>query len=296
MFIFILALLGLQFGSANAVIAQTVAKVIGIQDSATLQRSGRRQPLVRNANLESGDRIRTDENGEVQIVFVDRTRVIIGPSSDFHVKDVKISAAKKASKFAVRALGGSFRFLSGDSPKKTYEIKTPSVTMGIRGTEFDFVVASRRQTRVVTFSGEVQVCNRRNRCARLIGGCSLVSVQRSNFDVPKTEDDRLDILARNFPFLARQTTYPRNFQVGTESCGDVEAAVKAVAEKKAAVPVAPVKSKKTRERYVFEGAGEPDAAPEPSAPEPAPSAPEPAPEPPAAEPEPQSYDEAADEA
>lgn len=278
--------LGLFFVVPQNLYAQTVAKVVGLQNAATLQRGLKRSALVRNFDLMSGDRIRTDETGQVQVVFVDRTRVVIGPNSDFHVKDVKISTGKKASKFVVRALRGSFRFLSGDSAKETYEIKTPSVTMGIRGTDFDFVVASRRQTRVVAFDGEVQVCNRRNRCARLVGGCALVSVQQRQFDLPETAEDRVGILARNFPFVVNQGRFPGNFQVETGACGDVETAVRALRVQQA-TPAQPAGTL-IFERRENTSPSLSNDAPAPAAPAPAPAAPPQA--------EPQEYNEAADEA
>ncbi len=213
---------------ASAAEAQTVAKVVGVTEKATLQRGGKRIALSRNVDLQSGDKITTNATGEVQIVFLDRSRVLIGPGSVFRVQNVKISSGKKASKFAVRALGGSFRFLSGDSDKKVYEIKTPSVTMGIRGTEFDFIVASRSNTRVVTYTGEVQVCNRRNRCARVIGGCGFVTAERSRLKRPETAEARLEQLATDFPFVANQSRFASRFRVQTHGCGDVESAVEAV--------------------------------------------------------------------
>lgn len=207
--------------------AQVVAKVVAVSENASLKRGNKRYKVTRNFALESGDTIRTDKKGQVQIVFVDRTRVLIGPSSNFQVEDVQVSSTKKASKFAVRALGGSFRFLSGDSKKEVYQIKTPSVTMGIRGTEFDFVT-SRRRTRVVAFSGEVELCNRRSRCERITGGCDLTSADRTRFQSPKDQKERLDLLAREFPLIGQQARFRSDFRVPTSSCGDVEQAIKAV--------------------------------------------------------------------
>ena len=69
--------LGLVLGSPQSLNAQTVAKVVGLQNAATLQRGLKRSALARNFDLMSGDRIRTDETGQVQVVFVDRTRVVL---------------------------------------------------------------------------------------------------------------------------------------------------------------------------------------------------------------------------
>ena len=179
----VLCLLSGVFAAPN-VHADVVARVLATKDSAVVKRGAQQLKAVKNFALETGDKILTNASGEVQILFADRTRILVGPASEFHVQNVKMTSKNKARKFAVRALSGSFRFLSGDSKKQAYKIKTPSVTMGIRGTEFDFVVPTRSQTRVVAFSGQVQVCNRRNSCSYITGGCDLTTVVRSKFYNP----------------------------------------------------------------------------------------------------------------
>ena len=265
--------------TGTSAFADVVARVLAVSDDATLRRGAKSVKLVKNFGLESGDKISTSASGEVQIVFVDRTRILVGPNSEFHVQNVKMTKSNKARKFAVRALGGSFRFLSGDSKKSAYKIRTPSVTMGIRGTEFDFVVPNRTRTRVVAFSGQVQVCNKRNACSSVRGGCELTSVFRSRFFEPKTNDDRLTLLATEFPLVTNQSRYNRDFRVQVEECGGVEAATKAVRSSVTARPKA-VEVEITKAAQI-DNSGEifGDSTPEPE--------PEAAPEP--------TYDESADE-
>ena len=233
----VLCLLSGVFAAPN-VHADVVARVLATKDSAVVKRGSQQLKAVKNFALETGDKILTNASGEVQILFADRTRILVGPASEFHVQNVKMTSKNKARKFAVRALSGSFRFLSGDSKKQAYKIKTPSVTMGIRGTEFDFVVPTRSQTRVVAFSGQVQVCNRRNSCSYITGGCDLTTVVRSKFYNPKTNADRLTLLATEFPLVADQRRYNRDFRVNTDECGGVQEAVNAVRSRTTATPKA----------------------------------------------------------
>lgn len=201
--------------------AQVIAKVTGINENATVSRSGARQALRRNAGLQVGDIITTDATGSVQIAFVDRTRMVVGPASQLEVEDITLSSAKKASKFTVKALGGTYRFLSGNSPKQAYSLKTPTATMGIRGTEFDFSVDRRRLTNLVTFSGEVRVCNRINRCIRVSGGCAVVQIRRARVQQPETEDEKKELLRNNFPYVVSQQQLANEFRVQTGPCGEV---------------------------------------------------------------------------
>lgn len=262
---------------ASNAYADVVARVLAITESAFVERGSLRLRVVKNLALETGDKLLTNQSGEVQILFADRTRVLVGPASEFHVQNVKMTSKNKARKFAVRALSGSFRFLSGDSKKQAYKIKTPSVTMGIRGTEFDFVVPSRAQTRVVAFSGQVQVCNRRNSCSNITGGCDLTTVVRSKFYNPKTNADRLTLLATEFPLVADQRRYSRDFRVNTDECGGVQEAVNAVRSKATARPKA-VEVERPAVAVQSDAEIRSDTGLAPSAPEPEPD-----------------YDEAADE-
>ena len=68
-----------------------------------------------------------------------------------------VRADGTAGKFAVNALAGTFRFLTGNSEKSAYQIITPTGTLGVRGTKFDFTVDPRTgQTKVVLFEGQVK--------------------------------------------------------------------------------------------------------------------------------------------
>ena len=68
-----------------------------------------------------------------------------------------------ARKISINAVRGAFRFITGNSPKDAYSITTPTATIGVRGTEFDFNVDPRDgTTRVVQFEGKTRgICNRR---------------------------------------------------------------------------------------------------------------------------------------
>jgi hypothetical protein len=124
--------------------AQVVGKVTNIAQGATVTQLKVTKKLALKSNISTGDLLKTDATGHLQIAFADRTRIVVGPSSELLIEDVTLSGGKKASRFAVQALGGTFRFLSGRSPKPAYVLRTPTATMGIRGTEFDFSVDNRR--------------------------------------------------------------------------------------------------------------------------------------------------------
>lgn len=95
-----------------------------------------------------GDEVRTDGVGEAQLLFEDGTRMVVGPNSSLVLDEFVFRSQAQENSFAVRALGGTFRFISGEQPKDSYLIQTPSATIGVRGTVFDFSVTP-QQTDVI---------------------------------------------------------------------------------------------------------------------------------------------------
>src|SRR5690606_42119301 len=83
-----------------------------------------------------GDRVVTGPSGQVQILFSDRTELVVGPRSALLIEDYLLRNDGSAGKFAINALSGTFRFVTGGAPKDSYVIKTPTGTIGVRGTAF----------------------------------------------------------------------------------------------------------------------------------------------------------------
>ena len=213
--------------------AQVVGKVTNVAQGATVTQREVTRKLSLKSNISSGDLLTTDATGQLQIVFVDRTRIVIGPSSELLIEDVTLSGGKKASRFAVQAIGGTFRFLSGGSSKPAYEVRTPTATMGVRGTEFDFAIDNRRLTNLVTFSGQVRICTRNNRCALVSGGCAVVTAKRRSIKQPRDDEAKKSILRDSFPYVISQESLDPSFRVQVERCGEVGAKI---ATKKPAAP------------------------------------------------------------
>ncbi len=202
--------------------AQQVAVVIAAKQGAeVITASGTRQ-LERSDSLQNGDVIQTNGSGTVQIAFRDKTRMVVGPESRFVIDDVDLGAGEKARTFAIDAVSGTFRFLSGQSEKQVYSISTPTATMGIRGTQFDFTVTEGEGTSLVTFRGEVRICSNRNRCARASGGCAAVGTRLSgDLVVPADRIERDELILSEFPFIISQQILRPSFRSSTRSCGRI---------------------------------------------------------------------------
>jgi len=87
-----------------------------------------RDPIIRNAELATADR------GALEVTFLDGSRLTMGQNSRLTVDEYVYSGPGGAGRQTIRYGKGVFRFLSGSIPKDQVQVKTPTVTIGIRGT------------------------------------------------------------------------------------------------------------------------------------------------------------------
>lgn len=97
--------------------------------------------------------IETDDESAVEIKFSDGSKLTVGENAKV-VIDAYVYSPGGESSHAITLTKGAFRFLSGSIPKERVSIKTPTVTIGIRGTELVFDVADDGETEMSTVAGE----------------------------------------------------------------------------------------------------------------------------------------------
>ena len=210
------------FQVPSTVLGQVSGQVVDVRSPAQLVSRGVAKNIARNSKVSSGDLIRTGASGQVQLLFLDETKIVVGPNSTLRIDETLFRPNGKARKFATSALGGTFRFMSGNSPMRVYQIATPTATMGIRGTEFDFTVTTVRATDLLVFIGSVQLCNANRRCVAVPSGCQLVAVQGDgSFSQPQTVAQKRQMLEARFPLLRAQSNLQPQFRTSTEGCDRV---------------------------------------------------------------------------
>jgi hypothetical protein len=126
--------------------------------------------LVAGDGLKIGETVVTDARGLVQIKFSDETELVVGPNSELLLEDYLLRNDGSVGKLAINALSGSFRFVTGQSNKDDYSIKTPTGTIGIRGTAFDFAVEAVK-TRMLMYHGTSTLCGEGNSCVTMQQTC-----------------------------------------------------------------------------------------------------------------------------
>ncbi|MBS0530175.1 MAG: FecR domain-containing protein, partial [Proteobacteria bacterium] len=80
------------------------------------------------------ERIQTKANGSVQLLFLDKTSMTIGPNSDLTIDEYVYDPNANTGKLAATLSKGALRFVGGQiSHNGDAEIKTASAVIGIRG-------------------------------------------------------------------------------------------------------------------------------------------------------------------
>jgi hypothetical protein len=125
--------------------------------------------------LKIGDRvfqeqqIRTGADSAAQLLFLDETALTVGPNSQLVLDKAVFDPDKRVGELSVRAVTGAFRFISGSSPSGSYTIKTPSGTIGVRGTWFVFLIQN-DIIHIMVRHGLVRFCNIAGQCLNVLAG------------------------------------------------------------------------------------------------------------------------------
>ncbi|MGI9395473.1 MAG: FecR family protein [Boseongicola sp.] len=209
----------LMFALGPGPVLASIGTVVDVRPGATLTAGGSKQRIKAGMKIDSGDLIETDSKGIVQLVFKDDTKIAVGPNASMIVDASMMRGSKRARNFAVKALGGSFRFISGKSDSSAYSISTPNATMGIRGTAFDFWVDGNSQTAIALLEGQVRMCESGGGCAVISGRCSLVTAVQGRAIVRQTEvKPAAQILVAGFPFILSQRSLKKQLWAESGGC------------------------------------------------------------------------------
>lgn len=193
-------------GPAQA--ADPIGKVVAAAGSPT----GSGRALSPGVPIFESDKVVTG-GGNVQILFIDDTKLVVGPNSTLVIDRFLMRGGNRAQKFSVDALRGTFRFISGKSAKNAYDIKTANATIGIRGTAFDF--SSGGETLVAVFEGGVRLCAS-GTCESIPEGCGVGRARRN--DVDQLGGRSKSQALRSLPYIINQGSLNRPFRVNTRSC------------------------------------------------------------------------------
>jgi len=196
-----------------------IGEVLGAKPGASITSDGSVRDVTAGMQVNSGDVIRTDAEGVVQLLFADNTKIAVGPNSEVTLDVSMMRGQQQANSFVMNAIGGSFRFISGDSNSEAYKINTVSATMGIRGTIFDFWIGADDRTLLAILSGAVDLCALTNTCTEVTGACDVGYADTGgNAGGLFVKDQVAAVLIEGFPFILSQAGLARPLRANVESC------------------------------------------------------------------------------
>ena len=135
----ITALLLAACAAAPAVAAEPAGSVKRVQGRALAIRAGQQIPLTVGTPLEAHDRIVTGADALLGITLRDETLLSIGPRSDISLESYAFDQDSHRGNFVASIARGAMYMVTGLIARRNRDsvaVKTPTVTIGIRGTEF----------------------------------------------------------------------------------------------------------------------------------------------------------------
>jgi hypothetical protein len=209
-----LVAMALATGTAPAVAQDPLGTAVAVRPTAQGELGGTRVTLVDGNALFQGQTIATDTTGEVQILFADNTRMVVGPNSTLIIETYLLQNANTVANLTVNALGGSFRFISGNSPPQNYNINTPTGTIGMRGTQLDFTVDPvEGLVYIIVYEGQVFFCNLAGVCVDLEARCQVGVMGNALAEVIAQQRPRFAISRAEFMYAVSQWRLLDPFQV-----------------------------------------------------------------------------------
>jgi hypothetical protein len=127
-----LALIGGQAWAQDA-----IGSITKVDPSATIETKGATTPAVIDitSKVSMADIVRTDVNGFVKIQFRDGSELTVNPGSNVTIDEYVYDPSTNGGKLVMSVGVGVARFVSGNMKKDNIKIKTPTATMGLRGTD-----------------------------------------------------------------------------------------------------------------------------------------------------------------
>ncbi len=102
--------------------------------TVTAEMDGDVRRLAPGENVRQNELIETADASASEIVFLDHTKVAVGPNTRLTLDSFVFDPDPARGRFEVTTDKGVFRFDSGNLANESYVIRTPTVTIGVGGT------------------------------------------------------------------------------------------------------------------------------------------------------------------
>jgi hypothetical protein len=200
--------------SPAALAANSIGKVAAVLGTPSASGPGGDRKLTAGVAVYEHDTIKVGNAGNAQIILNDNTRIVVGPGSTLELNKFLMRGGNTAQKVSINALRGTFRFITGNSKKSAYDIKTSSATIGIRGTGFDFWVHG--QTGLALLQGHASLCSNGN-CVDLNPTCEVGRAGGGSASI-LSRATQGQFIRTNLPYILNQASLRTQFHLPVNVC------------------------------------------------------------------------------
>ncbi len=194
--------------SPAAAATPEIGDTVAVKNEVTAETPDAKRKLEKGAKVFQDEILVTSDTATAEIELLDNTKLAVGSSARIVLDKFVYDANAAPGSISINLSKGAFRFITGASPKAAYEIKTPTATMGVRGTVFDVFVADNGETVVLLHEGGVDVCSAPGSCRHhdSIGRIVHVGLDRVISAPLKWSGSLLNGIgvARAFPFVGKK--------------------------------------------------------------------------------------------
>lgn len=143
-----------------------IGHTVAVKNKVTIEANQLARPLIKGESVHQNETVVTEKTATAEIELKDSTKLAVGPSARIVLDKFVYEDGTQPAAITINMAKGAFRFITGNSPKPAYEIKTPTVSLAVRGTIFDVYVDGDGETLVLLHEGEVDMCSAPGSCRR----------------------------------------------------------------------------------------------------------------------------------
>jgi hypothetical protein len=156
---------------SSALAAEDIGIAVTVRNEVTGNLQSQIVKITGGSNVFGKEVVKTNVDSNAKIVLKDSTNLSVGPNSSVTLDSFVFQGNSDYKQAGFNLAKGAFRFTSGGSDKRAYELKTPTATIGVRGTDFSSSVGEKiiyekgkkrvvQNTHIEVKEGRVLVCPR----------------------------------------------------------------------------------------------------------------------------------------
>ena len=123
----------------HAAASESIGYVKTVTGDSFVISAGKSSKAVAGSPLQVGDTLKTSGNASLGLTLKDNTMMSFGPSTEFTIDEFLFAPSKGELKLGGKIAGGTLNYVSGAIAKLKPDavvMRTPSGTIGVRGTHF----------------------------------------------------------------------------------------------------------------------------------------------------------------